>query len=389
MSSSKSTPDRIVDAVVLAGSRGSTEIQLGGRSQPKPFLELGGEPLVRNVVRAALGARRVGKIFVVGRQELLKKALTPLLSEQPDRIQIVPEGDSLVDNGYRAYFLNLLPHKGLGNPDSPRLDPAAVADYQQRVPESRMVPALVITSDLPFLDSSDIDGFLERDPGDAAVVIGLTDHREIKKMMSVIGEQGALDLWKLGAIHFRSFSVRLSNLFLFRPLMGNPEIYALAADLYENRWLLKQDGSINWRKWLSAARSILAYSIRVNGWFKFLRGMLNLLPSMAAASLARSTHRFGRWLSWPFRLFLGQKDIEFTGSTMIGARGVLAVGRDVGPAIDIDVADSYHSLAADSEREYRRIASYLELRRSARQAPGEKRESVPPSGPAPGGQQQN
>ena len=374
MSSSKSAADEIVDAVVLAGSHGSLEIEVGGRKLPKPYLELGCEPLVRKVVRAALGARRVGDVFIVGNNDRLEQALEPLLREEPGRIHIVAEGESLVENGYRTFFLNLLPHRNLGSPDSRQLDPAAVAEYQQRVPESRTVPALVITSDLPFLSSSDIDRFLDRDPGNAGVVIGLTNHREIEKMMSVIGEQLALDKWKLGAIHFRAFSVRLSNLFLFRPLMGNPEIYALAADLYENRWLIKQDGSVNWHRWFSLARSILAYSIKVNGWLRFLRGMLNLLASMAAASLARLTHRAGRWLSWPFRLFLGQKDVEFIGSTMIGVRGVLAVGREVGPAIDIDVEESYHSLAANSEREYRLISNYLAVCQAAGRGTGGERE---------------
>jgi GTP:adenosylcobinamide-phosphate guanylyltransferase len=388
MSSSKSADYEIVDAVVLAGSRGSLEIKVGGRKLPKPYLELGGEPLVRRVVRATLGAKRVGRVFVVGREEMLEHALEPLLGEEPGRIHIVAEGESLVENGYRAFFLNLLPQRGLGAPDSLLLDASAVADYQQRVPESCSVPALVVTSDLPFLTSSDIDRFLDRDPGDAAIVIGLTDHREIEKMMSDIGEQSALDMWKLGAIHFRAFSVRLSNLFLFRPLMGNPEIYALAAGLYENRWLLKQDGSVNWRTWFRVARSILSYSIRVNGWLRFLRGLLNLLPSMAAASLARLTHGTGHWLSWPFRLFLGQKDVEFTGSTMVGARGVLAVGREVGPAIDIDVEESYYSLAADSEREYRRISNYLAQCKETEPDAGGQRECTQASGTTPDNQQQ-
>jgi len=379
MSSSKSAANEIVDAVVLAGSRGSLEMMVGGRKLPKPYLELGGEPLVRKVVRATLGSGRVGSVFVVGDSEKLEQALEPLLREEPGR---------MVENGYRAFFLNLLPHRNLGSPDCPRLDPSAVADYQRRVPESRTVPVLAVTSDLPFLESSDIDRFLDRDPGNAAVVIGLSDHRGLAKMMSVIGEQSALDKWKLGAIPFRSFSVRFSNLFLFRPLMINPEIYALAADLYENRWLLKQDGSVNWRKWVLIARAILAYSIKVNGWFRFLRGMLNLLPSMAAASLARLTHRAGRWLSWPFRLFLGQKDVEFTGSTMIGARGILAVGREVGPAIDIDVEESYHALAADSEREYRRISNYLSTCEPTGRGAGGEREISQASGATPDDQQQ-
>lgn len=351
-------PDSI-DAIVLAGTRGGRHFDLHGRQVAKPYLTVGGEPLVRRVVRAVLGARRVGFVFVVGPTDALEPALEPLLSENAGRIRLVAEGADILQNCYRAYFLNLLPARGFEAVLSPELDAGLLREYQQSHPECLHTPALFVTSDLPFLAPEAVDLFLQQAPGDAAVAVGLVDHRELERMRVVLGEQTTLDLWKLGAIPLKDAAVRMNNLFLLRPFLADPAVYALLQILYTHRWLLRQDGSVHFANWWAIARGTVSYSFKLRGRLRFWRGFFNFVPAALALCLARLTSRVGRWLSWPFRLFLSRRDMEFIGSLMFGGRGYLTITRGPGPAIDIDVREAYLSLVRNQEENFRRVARYL------------------------------
>ena len=357
--SSKSFAPGLIDAVVLAGTRGGRPFDLDGRQVAKPYLTVGGEPLVRRVVRAVLGARGVGFVFVVGQPDALEQALQPLLSKNSGRLRLVEEGEDILQNSYRAYFRNLLPARGFEAVESPEVDTALLREYRKNHPECRRTPALFVTSDLPFLTSEAIDAFLKQAPDDAAVAVGLVDHRELERMRVVLGEQTTLDLWKLGAIPLRKAAVRMNNLFLLRPFLADPAVYSLLDTLYSHRWLLKQDGSVHFSNWWAIAKGIVSYSFRLRGRLRFWRGLINFVPAVVALCLARLTSRVGRWLSWPFRLFLSRRDMEFVGSLMCGGRGYLTISRGPGPAIDIDVKEAYLSLVRNDEESFRRVARYL------------------------------
>ena len=352
------SPDSI-DAIVLAGTRGGKPFDLDGRQVAKPYLPVGGEPLVRRVVRAVLGAQRVGLVLVVGQRDALEQALEPLLIENTDRIRLIDEGEDILQNCYRAYFQELLAARGFEAVKSPRVDTGRLRKYQKDHPECLRTPALFVTSDLPFLTSEAVDGFLERVPDDAAGTIGLVDHRELERMRVVLGEQTTLDLWKLGAIPLRNASVRMNNLFLMRPFLADPVVYTLLETLYSHRWLLKQDGSVYFKNWWAIVKGVVSYSFRLRGRLRFWRGFFNFIPAVVALCLARLTSRVGRWLSWPFRLFLSRRDMEFVGSLMFGGKGCLTISRGPGPAIDIDVKESYLSLVRNDEESFRRVARYL------------------------------
>ena len=347
------------DAVVLAGTRGGRPFDLEGRKVAKPYLSVGGEPLVRRVVRAVLGARGVGLVYVVGQPDALQQALEPLLDEYSGRIRLVEEGEDILQNSYRAYFRHLLPGRGFAAVQSEELDAGLLREYQKAHPECQNTPALFVTSDLPFLTSEAIDVFLKLAPGDAAAAIGLVDHRELERMRVVLGEQTTLDLWKLGAIPLRHAAVRMNNLFLVRPFLADPAVYTLLDTLYSHRWMLKQDGSVHFKNWWAIAKGIVSYSFRLRGRLRFFRGLINFIPAVIALCLARLTSRVGRWLSWPFRLFLSRRDMEYVGSLMFGGRGYLTISRGPGPAIDIDVKEAYLSLIRNEEESFRRVARYL------------------------------
>ncbi|MBN2497535.1 MAG: NTP transferase domain-containing protein [Deltaproteobacteria bacterium] len=348
---------RHIDAIILAGTLGARRFHIDGREVAKPYLELGGKALVARAVRAALGAQGIGKVYAVGDRAGLERALDPLLP--CERLVIVDQGADLLTNCYRAFFLHLLPDRGFPRPEADELDAAAVADLVAQNPGARDVGALFITADLPFIHAEDLERFLQRAHPDAAAVLGLVDHACLSGMQRALGDRTVLDLWKLGALPMRGLDVRPSNLWLVRPLRTQPQLYTVVRDLYEHRWLLKQDGSMHWANWWGMLRALALHTVRIRGRRRLLRGFFNMLPMLAATVLARLCMRLGRWLSWPFRLFIGRRDLEFVGSLLLGATARMAIGRDLGPAIDIDVEESYWALARNGEEGYRRVGRYL------------------------------
>ncbi len=355
-------PKHCTDAVVLAGSKGTQAFAVGGKQVWKPYLELGGKPLVCRVVGSLLQAERIGNVYVVGDPGALRLALTPLMDRYPGRITLVPEGDNLVENCFRAFFLHILTDKGLLKIECENLDPEHLRAYHQRHREHKKIPALFVASDLPFISADAVDAFLNLVPEDAELAFGIVDHKHLEKMRGVLGEDVGLDMWKLGALHLSGESVRLNNLFYVRPLSANPMVYPLLLKLYQHRWLLKQDGSVDSGNWWALSKSMMAYAYRLPGRMRFLRAMVNFIPAVSAMFFARITSRIGRgkWLAKPYRVLLRRRDMEFVGSLMVGIRGYLTMSPHPGPAIDIDVEESYRALIDNQERAYRKIKLYLE-----------------------------
>mgnify|MGYP000544282929 CR=1 FL=1 len=62
-----------LDAIVLAGTDSNPRRMIQG--QNKAFLEIGGRPLVREVVEALLAAESIGDVYVVGPRDRLDEAL--------------------------------------------------------------------------------------------------------------------------------------------------------------------------------------------------------------------------------------------------------------------------------------------------------------------------
>lgn len=360
--SSEPEPSRTdpVDAVVLAGTRGSQPFSVGRSGPtPKPLLEVGGEALVTRATRAALGAAGVGRVYVVGEVDSLGLALAGLLAEHPQRLRLVGEGADILDNCRRAFFHHLLPERGFTQAAGLELTEEPIAAFRAQHPEAVGVGMLVVASDLPFLQASDLEQFLRAAPAGVALVAGLCDHAALERLQRELGTAIVLDRWKLGAIPLRRCDVRWNNLWLGRPLMAHPAVYSLLDEIYSHRWLLDQDGRILWPNWWANLRALARHSARVNGRLRFARGFVNALGIMLTTGLARWLRRAGRWAAWPFRLLLGQQDLEFVVSLLLGVPIRVDISANVAPAIDIDVPESYQALVADDQRDYRRLVEYL------------------------------
>ncbi len=357
---SKSKDPIELDAVVLAGTEGSAEFELESGKVHKPFLEFEGQSLVLRVVKSVMKTPGLAKVYVVGDSVELKQALAPLLgAEHSGRLKIVRQTGNLVQNCLGTFFDHILVDRGFPEARGIWPDAVAVRHFVENNPEIKQTGVLVVTSDLPFLASEDLKSFLAEIPQDASLCAGLCDHGELEKMQEALGNETVLDRWKLGAIPIRARQVRWNNLWFAKPLMAHPGLYNLLQDVYSHRYLLNSDGRVRWSNWWSIIRAVAHYGFRVRGVARFGRGFLNLAGLMLASGLARWAGRAGKYLAWPFRTVLGQGDLEFVASLVLGVKTSLLIGTHVAPAVDIDVPESYLALSAHGEENYRRVLRYL------------------------------
>jgi hypothetical protein len=346
-----------IDAVVLAGTHNTLMVEQNGERVPKPYLRLGGEPLVHYVCRVLARVPGLERLVVVGDPLRLRAVFSEADARWQARLVLVEEGRGILENLWRAFARCLLPAHGYRGPE---LDISRLAALPRELfadERLRYLSVLVATSDLPLLSPVDVEVFLSGVHQHSVLALGVVDYREMERLSAVLGEEVTLDSWKLGAIALGECPVRLGNLFFVRPFLADARLYPLLDEIYENRWLLTTDGRLNSRSWYTVGMAILRYCWRINPWWRFGRGMINLVPAMLAAALARATMRKAPWLSRLGRVFLSSKDVEFIGSLLIGARGQLVMNRQVGAALDIDVEEIFRFL--EKRENFLRVASAL------------------------------
>jgi hypothetical protein len=201
-------------AVVAAGDRGAAKAIYG---ESKPYLEIGGRPLVAHVVKALEGVPEISEIWVVGDAPRLASVLATGGSEIRSKpLRILPQFRNLIENAWETYR-RLLP-----NAPAEGRDPSS-DDEEQRV--------LYLSADLPFACSDEISAFLkraERVPCDYA--LGLCTEESMRDFLpNGSGRPGI----RLATFNLREGRYRQSNLHLVKPARLRNRIYV--QDMYEQR----------------------------------------------------------------------------------------------------------------------------------------------------------
>ena len=127
-----------LDAIVLAGTDTNPRRLIKGEN--KAFLEIGGQPLVRRVVKALLEAAAIGQVFVVGPSARLQQ----VLSDLGEQVTVVEQAGKMLGNAWQAIYASEKRFHDLHGRDDP-----------QR-------PLLFISSDLPLVSAAAIDDFVSR-----------------------------------------------------------------------------------------------------------------------------------------------------------------------------------------------------------------------------------
>ncbi len=188
---------RTFPAIVLAGDKRGSHPIFGAN---KNLLKVGGEPLVRHVVRTLVEVEQVEAIFVVGPEEEIRRALEGLASPADRPVHVVPQRETIVQNCWQG-----LRHA---------LGAESNADLERLKAGHADAVALVLPGDLPFLDPAEVRHFLRHaDMEQYDYVLGLTP---IETLDRVVNEAEVPELRK-PALHMAEGRVRQNNLHLIRP----------------------------------------------------------------------------------------------------------------------------------------------------------------------------
>jgi GTP:adenosylcobinamide-phosphate guanylyltransferase len=185
-----------LDAVVLAGTDSNPKRMIEG--QNKAFLEVGGQVLVRRVVEALLGASAIGKIFVVGPEDRLRKTLGGL----PDVVNIVEQAGQMLSNAWAAINASeetLREQSGIVDP---------------------LRPLLFISSDLPLISAAAVDDFVSRCAAqdkqseiEFSMQVGVAEEASLKPYYPEDSKDGIHRPY----VNFSDCRVRLANIYVGRP----------------------------------------------------------------------------------------------------------------------------------------------------------------------------
>jgi len=186
-----------VPAIVLAGDKRGSHPVFGAN---KNLLEVGGEPLVRHVVRTLLEVEEIAAIYVVGPASPIRSALEGLDIPAHRPVDAVPQRETIVQNCWQGL------RRAFGAESN--------ADLDQLKVEHADAVALVLPGDLPFLDPSEVRHFLRHaDMNRYDYVLGLT---AIETLNRVVNEAEVPELRK-PALQMAEGRVRQNNLHLIRP----------------------------------------------------------------------------------------------------------------------------------------------------------------------------
>jgi len=218
-----------IPAVVTAGDRHAAKAVYG---ESKPYLELGGRPLVAHVVAALQRVPEVSAVWAVGDAERLARLFgTPALQAEICKpLHVVPQFRNLYENGWETYR-RLLPGAGPEGRDP------TTADAETAV--------LYVSADLPFATPQEISAFARRSLSlDCDYALGLYTEESMRDFYpEAPGEPGI----RMAYFNLREGRYRQSNLHLIRPArIGNRHYIE---EMYEHRYQrqIGQMIALGWR----------------------------------------------------------------------------------------------------------------------------------------------
>ena len=201
---SAETPERAaraaparVPAIVLAGDKRGSHPVFGTN---KNLLEVGGEALVRHVVRTLLEVEEIEAVYAVGPAAEVRAALEGLDYPSHRPVHVVPQRETIVQNCWQGL------RRSLGA--------APDASLEGLKTEHADSVALVLPGDLPFLDPAEVRHFLHHaDMERYDYVLGLTPIEELDQVLHDAEVPGL----RKSALNTAEGRVRQNNLHLIRP----------------------------------------------------------------------------------------------------------------------------------------------------------------------------
>ena len=294
-----------IDAIVLAGTHTDPSRLILG--QNKAFLDMAGQPLLRHVVDALLGAASIADIYVIGPVEQLRDAL----QGEPAKVQLVPQEGNMLTNGLAGIHASEARHAKEGRARDP------------------MRPYLVLSSDLPIISSDSVQDFVARCAADDqasetayGLMVGLADEDGLEPY----SENGIVRPF----VELEFARIRLANIYVARPwVLSNLEFLQTGFGFRK---------AINWRNVAGLAYNFLSQPGGLQAAWMTIRLQAAM---MAARRGGRLYRRLRRWNT--------RERLEARTSMVLGGPLRMVVTPFGGLSLDVDDEQDFHILTARYE----------------------------------------
>lgn len=336
-----------IDAIILAGTKGTAKLKTDERSDHKPYIEICGKTLVEYVIDAAMDCPELRTVYVVTDFARLNHVLHMREFKDPQRkLRIVPDEGSIIENLRETVSCHLLPENGH---EIFHYDHQDREEYIKRNPGSEDLTTVVLYGDSPFLTGADISRFIETSDPFADYTVGFAREEELSAVEQEIGEKLCIPETKTGLFPFGNTSIRANNMAIGKPLKVPDEVWQLAQNIYDNRYLLTKKGKENKRNWRKIYSVFREYTKsqgakRPTILYGFVWGAV-LFKRLYRA------HRKGAAES------LSKEDFEMAGFHVTGDKcyGSMNICDIAMPAFDVDNAEMLQRLTADDSALFRKL----------------------------------
>lgn len=297
----------MIDVALLIGDRGRIRPI---RGENKNFLELNGLPLFFYSLKSLERARYINKIFVVGDQDRIRKAIDQNIQSliEPKKVIPLEQRRNLFENAFMAFEKALT------------LERKSVHIPNWTAEEKAM---LYLPGDTPLITPQEIDEFLEQcDPIKCDYSLGMSTEEALRPFYPTKGEKGI----KMAYFYLKEKKYRQNNLHLIKPLKIKNRHYIQR--MYDYRY---QKQFINFLKLLLA---FYRAHVQMRGIYYLLILHWNLF--LSRIKLEIMTHLFRRLIS--------VEDIEKAVGNFLGCQFNIVETKLTGAALDIDSEKDYETM---------------------------------------------
>lgn len=295
-----------LDAIVLAGTDSNPRRMVAG--QNKAFLEVGGEILVRRVVRALLECSAIGNIWIVGPEGQLSEALTGL----GDEVRVVGQAGQMLANAWAA------------------IDASEAYQRERKGQVDTERPMLFISSDLPLISPAAIDDFVRRCAREDsrssvkyAMLAGVAEESSLKAFYPEAGKPGIHRPY----VNFSNCRLRLANIYVGRPHGLTNHKFLQTGFSHRKAEKLKNVIILAWK-----------FLNQHGGW----RAAWITLRLQATLLVSKKKGRLYRWL----RSFNKTEDAEKSCSDVLGGPVRIVVTPYGCLSLDVDNEEDYQVLSS-------------------------------------------
>ncbi len=299
-----------INAVILAGTKNCEPFTIGKQREYKQYLELDQKPILSYVIDAALGAKRIDKIFIIADPKKINKVVSKYKGKARERIHLVENQESLMQS--LLYCFQEWTAKGI-----------------------------LLPSDAPFLQAEDIDNFIRTVDKNVDYAMGFTDGKKIDALFNKLSLYVKKEKIKYGLFPIHNAQIRISNLHYIDFTRITANELALAQGVFDHRKLLKEDGRKDRKNWRKIGWACFRYlhkrkyhpAILLGSLFAIVYGILFYCAHKTKETKLEKFYTF----------FLRPSFIARVISMLTGwkIKCQIIVNQDLSPMLDIDVPETY------------------------------------------------